>query len=109
MEQSRPLPGTLQEAILYFSDLDRSTQFVANLRWPDGPECPNCGGKEHSFTKTRRLWKCKACKRQFSVKVGTIFEDSPIGLDKWMAAIWTIANARNGVSSHEMARSIGVT
>jgi transposase-like protein len=83
--------------------------FTAALRWPDGPECPSCGRKDHSFLKTRRLWKCKACKRQFSVKVGTIFEDSPIGLDKWLASIWLIANAKNGISSHELARSVGLT
>jgi transposase-like protein len=64
---------------------------------------------QHSFLTTRRLWKCKACKRQFSVKVGTIFEDSPIGLDKWLASIWLIANSKNGVSSHELARAIGIT
>lgn len=84
-------------------------EFVARLRWPDGPVCPRCGGTEHSYLKTRRLWKCKSCKRQFSVKVGSIFEDSPIGLDKWLAAMWMIANSKNGVSSHEMARSLGIT
>ena len=105
---SKP-PTTLIEAIRYFSDLDVATEFVATLRWPDGPECPSCEGKEHSFLTTRRLWKCKACKKQFSVKVGTIFEDSPIPLDKWLAAIWLIANAKNGISSHELGRSIGLT
>jgi transposase-like protein len=103
------LPTTLIDAIRYFSDLDAATEFTASLRWPDGPRCPDCGGSEHSHLTTRRLWKCKVCKRQFSVKVGTIFEDSPIGLDKWLAAIWMIANAKNGVSSHKMARSLGVT
>src|SRR2546430_2974055 len=81
------------------------------LRWPDGPECPICGSRELGYVKTRRLWQCKnkECKKQFSVKVGTIFEDSPIGLDKWIAAVWLLANAKNGISSHEVARSIGVT
>jgi len=102
-------PDTLIEAIRYFADLDVATGFVAALRWPDGPVCPECGGKHHSYLTTRRLWKCKACKKQFSVKVGTIFEDSPIPLDKWLAAIWMIANAKNGVSSHELGRSIGLT
>jgi transposase-like protein len=102
-------PKTLIEAIRYFSDPDVCVDFVARLRWPDGPVCPRCGAAEHSYLKTRRLWKCKACKRQFSVKVGSIFEDSPIPLDKWLAAIWMIANSKNGVSSHELARSIGVT
>ena len=72
-ERTSALPTTLVEAIEYFSDLDVATEFVANLRWPDGPVCPDCGMKEHSYLTTRRLWKCKNCKRQFSVKVGTIF------------------------------------
>jgi transposase-like protein len=105
---SKP-PQTLVEAIRYFSDLDVATEFVASLRWPDGPECPACQGKEHSYLTTRRIWKCKACKKQFSVKVGAIFEDSPIPLDKWLASIWLIANAKNGISSHELGRSIGLT
>lgn len=109
MSKPKRLPRTLLEAIRYFEDLDVANEFVAALRWPDGPECPRCGGKDHSFLKSRRLWKCKACKRQFSVKRGTIFEDSPIPLDKWLAAIWMIANAKNGISSHELARSIGLT
>jgi transposase-like protein len=103
------LPQTLVEAIRYFTDRDVCNDFVAALRWPDGPVCPSCQGTEHSYLTTRRLWKCKACKRQFSVKVGTIFEDSALGLDKWLAAIWLIANSKNGISSHELARSIGVT
>lgn len=106
---SQSLPQTLIEAIRYFSDLDVCNAFVAKLRWPDGPVCPRCGGAEHSYLTTRRLWKCKACKRQFSVKVGTIFEDSPLGLDKWLAAVWLIANSKNGISSHELGRAIGIT
>jgi transposase-like protein len=106
---AKRLPTTLLEAIRYFSDLDVATDFVAGLRWPDGPVCPRCGGREHSYLTTRRLWKCKACKRQFSVKVGTIFEDSPLGLDKWLPAVWLAANSKNGISSHELARALGVT
>ena len=102
-------PRTLIEAIRHFSDPDVCVAFVASLRWPDGPVCPKCEGTEHSYLTTRRLWKCKACKRQFSVKVGTIFEDSPIPLDKWLAAIWLIANSKNGISSHELGRSVGLT
>jgi len=109
MEESRNLPKTLIEAIRYFSDQDVCVQFVAKLRWPDSPVCPTCGGTEHSYLTTRRVWKCKACKHQFSVKVGSIFEDSAIPLDKWLAAMWMIANSKNGVSSHEMARSLGIT
>lgn len=106
---SRKLPETLIEAIRYFSDLDICTDFVAQMRWPDGPICDRCGGMDHSYLSTRRLWKCKGCKRQFSVKVGTIFEDSPLGLNKWLPAVWLIANSKNGVSSHELGRALGVT
>ena len=102
-------PTNLVEAIRYFADLDVATDFVAKMRWPGGPVCPRCGGTEHSFLTTRRIWKCKACKRQFSVKLGTIFEDSPLGLDKWLPALWLAANSKNGISSHELGRSLGVT
>ncbi|MDP9343847.1 MAG: IS1595 family transposase [Actinomycetota bacterium] len=105
------LPRTLLEASRYFADPDIANEFVASLRWPDGPECPTCGGKALGYTKTRRLWQCKdkACKRQFSVKVGSIFEDSAIPLDKWIVSVWMIANAKNGISSHELGRSVGLT
>ncbi len=109
MAGKKSLPTNLIEAIEYFSDLEVATEFVANLRWPDGAVCPDCGMKEHSYLTTRRLWKCKNCKRQFSVKVGTIFEDSPVALNKWLAAIWEVANDKNGISSHELGRKIGVT
>jgi transposase-like protein len=109
MAKAKALPQNLREAILYFSDLDVATDYVAKLRWPAGPICPRCGGLDHSYVTTRRLWKCKACKRQFSVKLGTIFEDSPLGLDKWLPAVWLIANSKNGISSHELGRALGVT
>ena len=85
--------------------------FVVGLRWPNGVACPACGSVDVRFISTRSLWECKEkhARKQFSVKVGTIFEGSPIGLDKWLATIWMIANAKNGVSSYEIARSIGVT
>src|SRR5436305_1758118 len=102
-------PTSLIEAIRYFSDLDVCTSFVAKLRWPHGPVCPRCGSAEHSYLTTRRLWKCKGCKKQYSVKLGTIFEDSPLGLDKWLPAVWLIANSKNGIISHELARALGVT
>jgi transposase-like protein len=102
-------PGTLVEAIRYFADQDVCVEFVAKLRWPDGPVCPRCEGREHSYLTTRRLWKCKSCKKQFSVKVGTIFEDSAIKLDTWLIAIWLIANSKNGISSHELGRALGIT
>lgn len=109
MSPSTALPTTLLEAIRYFANLDVCTDFVAGLRWASGPVCPRCEGTEHSYLTTRRLWKCKGCKKQFSVKVGTIFEDSPLGLDKWLPSIWLIANSRNGISSHELGRALGVT
>jgi transposase-like protein len=103
-------PQSLVEAIRYFSDLDVCTEYMANLRWPNGPVCPRCGSVDkHSYLTTRRIWKCKACRKQFSVKVGTIFEDSPLGFDKWLPAVWLIANSKNGISSHELARSLGIT
>src|SRR6266567_3112697 len=111
MSKAGKLPETLIEAIRYFADLDVANEYVAMLRWPNGPECPTCGGKELGYISTRRLWKCKnkECRRQFSVKVGTIFEDSPIPLDKWLASIWMIANSKNGVSSYELGRHVGLT
>ena len=104
-------PETLLEAIRYFSDPDMCLEFMTQLRWPDGVRCPTCGRDEPRFISTRRLWECKDKhpRKQFSIKVGTIFEDSPVGLDKWLSAIWLIANAKNGVSSYEMHRSLGVT
>jgi transposase-like protein len=106
---SQAFPTTLQEAIKHFADPDTCFVFMCDVRWPNGVSCPHCHGRELSFISTRRLWKCKGCKKQFSVKIGTIMEDSPIGLDKWLAAIWMIANAKNGISSYEIHRALGVT
>ncbi len=103
------LPKTLQEAIIYFSDPDRALQLAIMLRWPDGIQCPRCGHDQHSFISTRRIWYCKGCKKQFTIKIGTIFEDSPLGIDKWMAAVWLTVNCKNGISSYEVARDLGVT
>lgn len=102
-------PETLMEAIKFFSNPETCFWFVAEMRWPDGVECPRCGGGGFSFLKSRMMFKCKTCTKQYSVKVGTIFEDSPVGLDKWLTAMWLISSAKNGVSSCEVARSIGVT
>jgi transposase-like protein len=104
-------PQTLQEAIRYFSDPDVCLDFMVSIRWPLGIVCPTCGSKEVTFLATRRVWKCKTKhpKQQFSAKVGTVFEDSPIGLDKWFAAAWMVANCKNGVSSYEIHRALGVT
>src|ERR687890_1054002 len=104
VENANGAPRTLTEAMEYFSDLEIATTFLAKLRWPEGPVCPRCGGKEHSYLSTRRVWKCKKCKKQFSVKVGTIFEGSNISLDKWICAIWLITSAKNGISSYEVHR-----
>jgi transposase-like protein len=105
-----PEPKTLQEAIVYFSDADRCFEYAKRLRWPDGiVVCPRCSAAKNSFIKTRKLWFCYGCKKQFTVKVKTIMEDSPITLDKWMTAFWLLANAKNGISSHELGRALGVT
>jgi transposase-like protein len=103
-------PKTLQQAIQYFSYEQVCIDAVCAMRWPDGkPSCPACCGKEHYWLKTQKRWKCKECWRQFSVKLNTIFEDSPISLDKWLVAIWLLASCKNGVSSYEIARAIGIT
>ncbi len=110
MKEQNEFPETLIDAIKHFANADTALQFVASIRWPDGKVCcPSCGKANSAFLATRRLWKCRDCKRQFSVKVGTIFEDSALGLDKWLPAFWIIINAKNGVSSCELARSLGVT
>lgn len=105
------LPQTLQEAVLYFADPEKAFETVVNLRWSNGVTCPHCGSKEVGYTCTRKIWKCKnkECHKQFSVKTGTVMEDSPLGLDKWLIAIWMIANCKNGVSSYEIHRAIGIT
>jgi transposase-like protein len=103
-------PKTLQEAIVYFSDPDRAFDFAVKLRWPDGKvHCPRCNSDSHSFIKTRRIWYCNPCKKQFTVKVGTVMEDSALGLDKWMTAFWMLVNCKNGISSYEVARDLGIT
>src|ERR1700724_4673999 len=104
-------PKTFLEAVRYFSDADTCLKFLVALRWPHGVVCPQCGSKKVTFLENAKLWKCKNAhpRQQFSVKVGTIFEDSPIGLDNWLTAMWLVNNCKNGISSHELARDIGVT
>jgi transposase-like protein len=102
-------PNTLQQAIRYFADEQVCIDTVAAMRWPNGAVCPKCNGKEHYYLKTQKRWKCKACSKQFSVKVGTIFEDSPIPLDKWLTALWMLVNCKNGISSYEVGRDVGLT
>src|SRR6185369_13614782 len=109
-KENNELPQTLLEAIRHFSDVDRCIEFMADLRWPDGKAvCPRCGVNETYYLAKRRVWKCKGCAKQFSIKVGTIMEDSAIPLDKWLAAIWMICGAKNGISSYEIHRATGVT
>lgn len=104
-------PKTLQEAIKHFSsDEMLCIEFFASMRWENGiAVCQNCKSVETSFLSTRKVWKCKDCKKQFSVKVGTILEGSNISLDKWICGIWLIVNAKNGISSYEIHRAIGIT
>ena len=104
-------PKTLQEAIKHFANPDNALAYMISLRWPKGVECPTCGRKDARFLENQKKWQCKSvhAKRQFTVKVGTIFEDSPISLDKWLTAVWMLANCKNGISSYEVARAIGVT
>jgi len=106
-----PLPKNLKYAIVYFSDADVAIEFLRDIRWPSGVECPTCGSKDVYYISTQRRWKCrnKHSKQQFSVKVGTIFEDSPIGLDKWLPAAWLVTNCKNGISSYELARDLNIT
>jgi transposase-like protein len=111
MENGQDFPQSLLEATRYFSDLDVCVDFVAAMRWPDGVTCPHCDGQKVSYLTSRRIWKCMAkdCHKQFSVKTGSVFEDSPIPLDKWLTAVWLVVNCKNGVSSYEIMRDVKVT
>jgi len=111
MATKTPVPATFLEAVRYFSDEDKATDFLAQIRWPDGEQvCPKCGAVgKHYWLKTQKRWKCRDCRKQYSIKVGTIFEDSPIKLSKWLPAVWLLVNCKNGVSSYEVARDLSVT
>jgi transposase-like protein len=104
-------PTTLQEAVIFFSDPVNCREWIVPRRWPEGVICPRCGGKSVKFLEKYNRWQCGArhASRQFTVKTGTIFEDSPLGIDKWLMAMWQVVNDRNGISSYEMARTIGVS
>ena len=109
MDAKNNQPKTLQEAIRHFSNEQVCIDTVASLRWPNGPECPACGHKDHYYLKSQKRWKCKECYKQFTVKLGTIFEESPIPLSKWLVALWMLVNCRNGISSYEVGRDLGIT
>src|SRR5438094_8714326 len=104
-------PKTLQEAILYFAAPANCRAYLVARRWPNGVICPRCGSQQVAFMEKYNRWQCSAphAARQFTSKTGTIFEDSPIGLDKWLLATWQIVNCKNGISSYEVHRAIGVT
>ena len=105
-------PKTLQQAIQFFSDYENCRRFMIAVRWEDGTvRCPICGSEKVTYLENARVYRCygKHPRQKFSLKVGTVFEDSPIGLDKWLPAVWLLTNCRNGVSSYEISRSIGVT
>jgi transposase-like protein len=104
------LPRTLSEALEYYADPDAATMALAKARWGDAVECLHCHSRlKHFYISTRRIWKCRACRKQFSPRAGTIFEDSPIGLDRWLAAIWIEANSESRISSYRLYRMLGVT
>ncbi|MGH9613882.1 MAG: IS1595 family transposase [Bryobacteraceae bacterium] len=104
-------PSTLQEAVLYFADPKNCREYLVARRWPNGVECPRCGSKSVKFSEKFNRWQCASHhdKRQFTLKTGTIFEESPIALDKWLLTMWQVVNCKNGVSSYEIAKDIGVT
>jgi transposase-like protein len=102
-------PQTLLEAIQYFSDEQVCIDAVAMMRWPQGVRCGYCDAEKPYYLRTQKRWKCRLCRKQFSVKVNSIFEDSPISLKKWLPALWLLVNCKNGVSSYEIARDLGVT
>ena len=111
MNKTATAPETLVDAIRHFADTETCLTFLAGLRWPNGVSCPHCSSSEVTFLADYRRWKCRQDhpQRQFSIKTGTIFEDSPLGLNKWLPAVWLIVNAKNGISSYEVARALGVT
>jgi transposase-like protein len=110
----KKVPSSFLEATRYLADDQRCIDVIASLRWPDGiRDCPFCnpseGERKHYWLATQLRWKCYACRKQFSVKVDSIFEDSPISLEKWLVAFWKLCNFNNGVSSYEISRDLKVT
>lgn len=111
MKSENEFPQSLLQATRYFADPNVCVDFVASMRWPNGVICPHCDGKRVSYLSSRRIWKCMAkdCHRQFSVKTQSVFEDSPVPLDKWLTAVWLVVNCKNGISSYELMRHLRVT
>src|ERR1700683_699823 len=112
MDSENILPATLLEAVTHFQDYENCHRFMMVLRWPDGKvKCPRCGSENVSYLPNARVFKCyqKHEKQKFSLKVGTVFEDSAIGLEKWLPVMWMLVNAKNGISSWEVHRAMGVT
>ena len=109
--KNNAFPKSLLQATRYFADPDVCVDFVASMRWPNGAVCAHCGGHKVSYLSTRRIWKCmnRDCHKQFSVKTGSVFEDSPLPLDKWLTAVWLVVNCKNGISSYEIMRDLKVT
>lgn len=104
-------PKTLQEAIQFYNSYENCKEYMVAKRWPNGVSCPTCGSTHVVYLESVRRWKCynKHAKPQFSLKTGTIFEDSPLGLEKWLPVMWLLANSKNGVSSWEIHRGLGIT
>ena len=104
-------PKTLQEAVLFFADSNNCREYLVARRWPNGVVCPRCGSQQLAFLSKYNRWQCAAkhAARQFTAKTGTVMEDSPIGLDKWLMAMWLVGNCKNGVSSYEIHRALGIT
>src|SRR5438067_4777567 len=104
-------PETLLQAVQYFSNPENAFRFFVEIRWPKGVRCPRCGSYKVTFLGNAKVWKCRTVhpKQKFSAKVGTVFEDSPIGLEKWLPAFWLLSNCKNGISSYELHRALGVT
>lgn len=112
MSSTKRVPTTLQQAIVFFADPDNCHRFMTELRWPDGKVlCPRCGSENVKYLPNARVFKCfeKHERQKFSLKIGTIFEDSPIPLEKWLPAMWLVVNCKNGISSWEVHRALGVT
>src|ERR1700679_4178191 len=105
------IPATLQAAILHYADPTNCLEYLVWKRWPDGVVCPTCGGTKVKFMEKHQRWQCSShhSKRQFSIKLGTIFEDSPLGLDKWLPAVWLLSNCKNSISSYEIGKDLGVS